>query len=572
MNKFQQVANKIVTDSIATAACIDDRFIEPFMDSSIDGDFDRTRKLHNTFKRNGCLLDINRFNDEYNEEKIDNIINDKDLLILDWELSDYDPKYRKSLEILEQAVKKDNILFVCIYTHKQEQDIDSEIIPQLDAYFSGFSANDIGEMYESLCDDMEEYNINSEEFFDELKARCFKDCFSANSKSISTEIKNILKKNYPEENLQKDVFKVLCSYVRSNKFNITDMAELLKVVFLYTSNFYTYVGKVKEKVTYVDDNKKALFIGNTLVIVSTKDIEPQQLYINIADTIAQRPGNIFSILGLEMRTRYRNCALSIGKDMVDINEKAFLYFYDQIKSKEIFAELITKVWNNKVAFKLLLEDSEFMPIISEKVDTQELGEFKNAKNFKEELARLNAYFSLSSMNRLNKSIRFGDIFRLDYQNDLDERHDSGQKFLLCVTPHCDCLRPADKINNNFYFVRGKALNTGKQLNKALQNAEKGYYSFITKNNEVICIEWKCKMFTIYIDEQDNNINNKIECYYRNRKINLTHLNLQEENYTQRIANKASSDAARVGITYSQIDEDIEDMCDNVVHVKEIQKA
>jgi hypothetical protein len=208
-----------------------------------------------------------------------------------------------------------------------------------------------------------------------------------------------------------------------------------------------------------------------------------------------------------------------------------------------------KIWNDKISFKLLAEESNFISLLEDKISRTkaEIDKFPTLKDSKFHLSKLNAYFSQSKINRLNKKIRFGDIFEMNYDMDSSDQH---KEFLLCITPHCDCARPS-KIDNNFYFVKGLALNNN-ELNTALANAEKDYYSFTTLNNEALCIKWQYKMFTIHIKEENNNVDNEISGYYKSKKIRLKHLNLQEENYTQRIANVASSDASRVGITFSQI--------------------
>lgn len=546
MINFEEIASGIVKRSIATAACIDDMFAEPFGDENEKLDLGITKKLYSTFKENGCLLDINRYNEKYDSNIIEGIINNKDLLILDWELSESDPKYKNSLEILEQAVNKDNLPFVCIYTHKTKEDIGNEIIPQLDAYFSGIKEDNIKEIYENILEDLEDkFEIDAEEFFGELKLACFHECMKLNNEAVFNDIRRLIEKNDLGKKAFKEITNILKKYLESEELIIKDIVTLIKNIFIYTNNFYRYIGKSKYKVSYIEEN--ALFIGTTLVVINSKEIEPKDLYLNLANTIIKRPSSIFSLLGLEMRTQYRSCALAIGKDMIDVDENAFLYFYNQIKDKEAFEELMRKIWNDKISFRLLAEESNFISLLEDKISKTKIDKFHESRNAKFHLAKLNAYFSQSNINRLNKKVRFGDIFEMNYDKDSENGH---KEFLLCITPHCDCVRPS-KIDNNFYFVKGEALNDN-ELNAALAKAEKDYYSFTTLDSKVLCIKWQYKMFTIHIKEKYNDIEKEISGYYKNEKIRLNHLNLQEENYTQRIANVASSDASRVGITLSQI--------------------
>lgn len=562
MNDLGEVRLNIVKNSIATALCIDDEFCEPFVNNE-GSQNERCRKLYNDFRNNGCLLDIHRFNDKYDEAKISKHLKNKDLLILDWELSESEPKYLKSLEILEQAVNSDNILFVCIYTHSQ--DIDMHIIPQLYAYFSNVNMEDMDYIYNGICDELEEvYNgIDSEEFIEQLLAKCFQFLFlSTDDEKFKKQLEKSLNENDIDLKRFCGIFK---KHFAKNNMVIRDFREIFKIILLYKKHYYAYSGKNKTQVALIDNEKRALFIGNTLVIINSKDIEPEVLFSNLASTITERPGNIFSLLGLETRTQYRNCALSIGKDMEGIDENAFLYFYNQVANNEAFNELMKEIWQAKVSSVLLAENSGLNKVISTKATEKRASDFKNADNFLDELLKLNAYFSSKNAKRVNNKIRFGDIFEAIDKNS----GKNSRMFFICITPHCDCLDPT-KISNNFYFVRGIEVTGKKNLHKALEKVEIDNYSFVRKGDEVICIEWICKMFTMYIDNEDNKIQEPIEGYFKNEKITLSYVTLQKENYTQRIANKSSSHASRVGITYSKIDENIGNCLEGQVTNKECQ--
>lgn len=561
MSDLGEVRINIVKNSIATALCIDDEFCEPFINNE-GSQSERCRKLYDDFRDNGCLLDIHRFNDKYDEAKIDKHLKNKDLLILDWELSESEPKYLRSLEILEQAVNSDNILFVCIYTHSQ--DIDMHIIPQLYAYFSKINLEDMNKIYDCICDDLEAvYNdIDSEDFIEKLLATCFQFMFLSNDdEKFKKQLEKYLNENGIEAKRFCGIFK---RHFSKNNMVIRDSREIFKIIYLYKKHYYTYSGKNKAQVELIDNEKRALFIGNTLVIINSKDIEPEVLFSNLASTITERPGNIFSLLGLETRTQYRNGALSIGKDMEGIDENAFLYFYNQIANTEVFNELMKEIWQAKVSSVLLAEDSGLNEVISTKSTEKNASDFKNTDNFLDELLKLNAYFSTKNAKRINNKIRFGDIFEV---TDKDSGQNS-RRFFICITPHCDCLDPT-KIGNNFYFVRGREITGKKNLRKVLEKAETDHYSFVRKEDKVICIEWSCKMFTMYIDNEDNKIQEPIEGYFKNKKITLSYVTLQKENYTQRIANKSSSHASRVGITYSKVNEN---SLEGQVIIKECEKT
>ncbi len=131
--------------------------------------------------------------------------------------------------------------------------------------------------------------------------------------------------------------------------------------------------------------------------------------------------------------------------------------------------------------------------------------------------------------------------KLNIYESLIEKAIKEDSFLLCITPHCDCLRP-EKIDNCFYFVGGKKLD----LSSGLKKGDTDFISYIQIENEIICIEWKTTPFTIHIPNE-NKIIPPIECDLSGKKIRLKHITWQKENYSQRIANQSFSYASRVGI-------------------------
>jgi hypothetical protein len=125
--------------------------------------------------------------------------------------------------------------------------------------------------------------------------------------------------------------------------------------------------------------------------------------------------------------------------------------------------------------------------------------------------------------------------------------------LLSLTPHCDSIRP-DKINHLLHFIRGKIIKNEGEIKKALENAEKEYYSFLNIENNPICIEWLPKPFSIYVRKENNDVTQLIDIEFKEVKFKLKHVTLLKENYTQRIANHSFSNAMRVGITLPYITE------------------
>lgn len=108
-----------------------------------------------------------------------------------------------------------------------------------------------------------------------------------------------------------------------------------------------------------------------------------------------------------------------------------------------------------------------------------------------ELVKYSAYISTTRLSsRSDSTLRFGDLFFNPSKVD---------EYFLCITPSCDCMHP-EKINDNFYFVKGSVSNSLKSIIAA----ETGFYSFVVRNDIPKCIEWQCKPFTSYVTKNDIN--------------------------------------------------------------------
>ncbi|MAN28978.1 hypothetical protein [Mesonia sp.] len=132
-------------------------------------------------------------------------------------------------------------------------------------------------------------------------------------------------------------------------------------------------------------------------------------------------------------------------------------------------------------------------------------------------------------NRSNYKLGFGNLFK------------SKDYYFLCITPHCDCLRPS-KINNEFYFIHGKEI----KIETALKGAETGDYTFCIIEGRPLSIEWICKPFSSYISDEDNV---KIEktISFRNESYPLEYICTLKENYAQRISNNSFGYGYRIGV-------------------------
>ena len=86
----------------------------------------------------------------------------------------------------------------------------------------------------------------------------------------------------------------------------------------------------------------------------------------------------------------------------------------------------------------------------------------------------------------------------------------------------------------------------------MEKGDSGFISYIKQDEKIVCIEWKTTAFQLLIPINKNDITKSIESNFLGKKIVLTHLVNQKENYTQRIANESFSKASRVGIDFAKI--------------------
>lgn len=100
---IEELSQEIIYRSINSAVCIDDSFIPPYEQGQAENDnFVRPKELYLSFRKDGkCDLDIYKYNgiEAFHNDK-SYLFNNKDLLILDWELQPNQLiKYKDSISI-----------------------------------------------------------------------------------------------------------------------------------------------------------------------------------------------------------------------------------------------------------------------------------------------------------------------------------------------------------------------------------------------------------------------------------------------------------------------------------------
>ena len=239
---------------------------------------------------------------------------------------------------------------------------------------------------------------------------------------------------------------------------------------------------------------------------------------------------------MELKDQLREEFSKIGTQFTSIDEIAFFYHMQNFKTDKGFNkkgiyDFILNSWMQDVNAHKLDGSSKVVNLIDEAFARKETEIPKELEvRLVSSLVKYSAFISSLPWKTSNRKLRFGDVFRVKESKD----------YFICITPHCDCEESESKINNNFYFIKGAVTNH----EAAIRNAEQGYYSFLNIEDEAVCIDWSCKPFTTYIN--DNNVD-KLKFRYKDKLIELEGVACLKENFAQRLSNESFGYGFRVGI-------------------------
>lgn len=540
---FENTAKEIIKSSIISSLYIDDKVIEPF-ETPKDGDayFAISKGLYSSFKQYNRSLDFYKFRTRRDwRTDSDYIFKNRDLLILDWELTNVPGSRQKdTLEILKKAVETDNLHFVSIYTETKPT-LFPDIFYSIKAYFTeGFNAET-----KSLCEDFQDK-------FDELgiddeyltKSKGILKNFALNEKKREEidELKGSL-----QADLGKD-FGTFCKELRKINTNVDKAAEIFGYFINDELQNDSPLDNYNFNFEHMDNN--FIVINHTIIKLSNKkDPKPKDFFTDFTKAILKICANPLTLTSLEIKNLIREGSGFIGKDANEINAAAL--FYHKSSKEDVFFDFILEIWkshilsfvdNNTDTLKSLKEDF-WKTYKSRNKITKKLASLKKDKNsFHEELAKLNTYYNTFYLTKDKSDIaKFGDVFI--------EVNDEGvplSNYWLNITAHCDCLCPGENIKNNFYFISG----TQKDLKKALKEGDREHNSYLRIENEVVAIGWNNRPVVLNITA------NKMEDFIlkvkdgKLREFKLKYVATLKENYAQRMTNNSFSFAMRVGIDFA----------------------
>jgi hypothetical protein len=553
---FSEIASQIVKKSIRSAICIDDEFAEPYERKSKKIKSLIPKQLYVSFRKNWeCSLDFYRYRNAKDWSLMkDNVLSNKDLVILDWELESISPKYLNTLKIFDDIVQHKTNQFVIIYTHSPDLD---DIVTNIYAFFSkanisykDFKIIEFEKLYEEITDE------DSKDFKTELKRLISKDSIFNHKYKLDEILLGI--------GIEKRKIGLLMKSFKES-FKFTDCNEILQVLLLKLYYLDGHTNIKSREVNKLKTDQITLNVDNTFVVITNKvskenpdGIIPENLFSYFSKAITTSPNNSISLMACELKDLFRSNVAIIGHNIPKIDEKAFFNHWNNLRNEEDmskeeadsqFKYFLIENWLNELSqFTINTSSSNlFFNAIEAYAEENNMFNLKDEDIVHIELLRLGALYStlnIEKEQRTNKKIQFGDIFEIETNEGLNN---SGE-VLLSITPHCDAIRPNKKLKNQLHFIKGSIIKDKAGIHSALMDSEKDNYSFIEIHEKPLCIKWSIKPFTIHIVEGINDINNTIDVIIQGTQFKLKHSTILKENYTQRIANHSFSDAMRVGIT------------------------
>jgi hypothetical protein len=536
---YEEKSFEIIKNSIKSAVFIDEKARDFFQkDSDLLGENEEeiTVDLFNQFKEEGISLAIHKYkiNDQKNEALTNYLFEDRDLVLLDWNLDGENSGQEYSLELLADIINRPHIHFCTIYTSEKGSDIDN-VFRNIISYFSNETLENYIEKKESL---------EIEEEITKIKASLDDINLNRDTEEVKVKIGELFKTNPKEIKLIKSITGIASNKEAIIYASIALDNNSIKSEILYPSP------------TLISFINKTVIIDNTIItILNKQENEPKILIENISKNITASKSSFTQLLGLEMQSIFSKSSAFIDENLLNFTKEAVIYHRENYKKEGIshfFPEFIKEIMVEKAKLNIrnqeltLLEDN-FLDSLNE-----------NIKPEIDELLSMNTFYNASKLHTDNK-LNFGDVFKTE----------GVEEYYICITALCDCLRP-DKINNTFFFAKGNIINK----ESALQLGDTAFLSYLSNKivvawTNVVSIEESLHKFSpVYIKPLSFTVSNNkfdengnLSFSYINADndislINVNYITTIKANYTQRIANHAFSYPIRIGVDYvkSQPDE------------------
>lgn len=532
---YIDIAKEILKDNIKSAIYIDDNAREFDQDIKVLSGAEEEKlslELYAKFRKSGVSLEPIKYvrDKEDNEEWLNYCLDNRDLILLDWHLDGQTGEIQ-SLKILNKIINKPNIHFCVIYTSEDN----------LDNVFRTILTN-----YCNLTPDVfTEYKEYTESIFNEGFdfVDFHKISLGRDKKELKQEFGSFLKNN--KDNVEE--FKKLAS--------ITD--NLCAVYKISTVNLGVFHQELKHPLpcpNIINQEKYLLEINNTIItIFKKKENNPDHLLENFFDHIITDIDSYNQLLAIDFFNRIFRVGIINKDNKVNFTKDALFEHRNRLKQEGLdnfYEEFIKELLIEKM--NLSLRDSKSL-LLSEDIYNELYNPDIKIKSL--DRHKMNVFYNSFILNKNGGYINFGDVFEIEGEG----------KYLICLTPLCDCLRPQEKIKRNYFFAEGGHIN----LDSALKLGDTAFVSFLP-NDKVV--RWtdvpqdESKYTPIYIKplqykvlEGKDLINSDgvIELYYLNKEgerksKQVKYITTIRQNYAQRIANHAFSYPLRVGVDFVKL--------------------
>lgn len=521
--EIRNAYEKIVRDSLQHVACIDDDFIDPYVCTEATEEEKQrfTQTMYENLKdRCDGHVELLRYHGDIDDRKLDKCMRNKDLLVLDWELTGGNDK--PVLEIIAKAIGL-QIPFVCIYTNRPDVE---NIYPVICDYFSGYTNSSV----QDACERWMDAGVFEEEFKADVE-----ELFTGSHRKIYE-----LKKRLGQESEE------MKEILRGLKY---DKIESWRPLWLKWKHAILPDRPVPTAAN--PDNKAVIIDGKIIICLSKsgsgakKSVCIDELISSIASHITDVPNSVFDIIWLNYTNSLRRVLQARTNLFSGIDSKALGYLANGLldESTETFDDFMKGLYRDEIMDCLDARKADLPECIIN--DIKKDYSVSEPDNIAKQLMELNEKITVNHLySGVRHKVDFGDIFVVNQDG-------AEETFWLCVTAKCECLREK-KIDNNYLFIHGRRM---KNPSKALKNAESEFRSFIKYKGEVVSVGWFRKLRSVYIRTGENviaGIGASITGSYQGKDLNYTYICNLKENYAQRMANGAFSEGNRVGITLAQI--------------------
>lgn len=530
MENTNEILNGIVNHSIKNVICVDDDFLEPYEDV-LETDEEKhffSRQMYSAISSScECAVTIVPYKQGADVNVIKDKMRQKDLLILDWELTEV-TDIVKPIEIIDGALSN-NVQYICIYTNTHNLE---GICETLRLYYCGYSKSEVT----YVATQCEEQGLLKDEFVADII-----DCFEKKNGNIKP---------------LKDKAKELGVTV-----NVDGMGENNKNLWykLYLAWSHKLLPEKSEFVaTRKGDDGTVLNIDGRLVFVYGKSDEksseqinkvvPENILPSIARYMVEAPNSILDALWLYYFNIFQDALYKRTEFFKNISSNAFFYHASKMLKEEgrddvetFFKEIFKEEMTQRIDVKNITIPDEILQMMVDK------GQSVEPANILNELVKLNERITINrSLSNISHNITFGDLFQcVNAEDGLCE-------YWLCITAKCDCRRP-EKISNNYIFIGGRPCSD----KHAIVEAEKQYFSYADLGaegkDEVVAVKWCSKISSIYVIENKVKKGCTIQGNIRGIQKDFKYIGNVKENFAQRMANMAFADGNRVGISLAKME-------------------